>query len=132
MRHPIIALGVVLAHALLIFPLIVRPVERSKPQPPVRVLIADVEFLPKITGHGFSECPNFYWGYGFKTGWAGGVVGEIAQGYAADRAGLRTGDVIEALEPGVQSGPGINTTFVVHRGQEVLRLAMVSEKICQR
>lgn len=91
-----------------------------------------VDFTPtiieKLPGSGDSgSCEDWYGGIGI-TGWD--RVERVYSGYPADRAGIKSGDLIISDFNAIKGKPGTPVTVTVLRGNDQLTFSMVREKIC--
>lgn len=108
--------------------------ERSRSERvPASLISTDIEFQAKsednlIHSSLHLNCPRTYDGIGIKIRW-GGMVTEVANGWPADRAGIKVGDVIEPWFFGVEGG---FMSFDVHREGRVIKMRIKTEKICFR
>ncbi len=61
-----------------------------------------------------------------------GVIGKIAEGYAADRAGLRVGDRIlgGTKNPDIRGPIGTLISLMIMRGSQIISYDLIREKIC--
>lgn len=100
----------------------------------------------KLTKKLDNNCEDglYYIGVGFTNNWLDAVT-KIAQGYSADRAGLKIGDVLRGFYD-AKMGNGLLPIFKLTRGEEgdpvtlllyrdgvgELKLSMVREKICTK
>ena len=74
------------------------------------------------------ECPYTYGGIGIQSG-AFDVISVVYEGYAADRAGLKVGDII--LSKGeIRGEPGTSIYIRVLRQGTYIDFTIIREKIC--
>jgi C-terminal processing protease CtpA/Prc len=98
----------------------------------------DLEKKSKMSNCG----KDFYGGVGIThSGFFSPVVSEVAKGYAADRAGVKIGDVIlgffehsdltKFIEgPTIKGKEGTGIDLYVKRNEKVIKFSIVREKIC--
>jgi len=132
-----------LAHLIVFIILILPPGKRSEPKEaggeakgnvPTTI---EMTIIPRADGSGAEKkCKNWYGGIGIfvsyrphETYGYSEVVTKIAEGYSADHAGLRVGDVIEGAQT-IRGKPGTKVTLSVRREGVLRPITLTREKIC--
>jgi hypothetical protein len=103
------------------------------PTIPAAFMPTDVTLVPKVEDQLnpdalHVDCPDTYEGIGIRRDFSGRVI-EVAKGWPADRAGIQVGDVLEPW--GFEAVNGF-MEFEVHRGRQVVKMKLVTERICFR
>lgn len=98
-----------------------KPERKSKGEETKVIPKGDVDAVGK-------ECPYTYGGIGIQTGILE-VVTVIFEGYAADRAGLKVGDML-IYTGEIRGEPGTTLILKVFRNFNYLDFTIIREKIC--
>lgn len=75
-------------------------------------------------------CPHYYAGIGIRFSWLLREVIDVAPGGPADRAGVRVGDILINDPYNDRETIGETRTYTIKRGDQVINITMVTEKIC--
>jgi carboxyl-terminal processing protease len=78
-----------------------------------------------------SSCDSYYGGIGISQDYRTGMLTEIFNGYAAERAGLLVGDIVRSVTgEEIRGEVGTVLELKVYRNDQVFSLSLTREKIC--